>query len=253
MARRRKTRRTSRHIRMNGRRRRRSRRSSRMALKMNRLVRNVFGANITQDVVMPVLGGTVGFVAARYLGNMLAERSSSGTLGDPRIAKTAAAALGIPATFWLAKKSPTVARNSNMIALGMGIAAAESWLRDTPLLGGAPAAALVTSAPSTESAPSSGDGTSGIGAYYSAPMAGLADYYSEAMLGGLGAEPGNQGAVDDTMNKMEAVSTVTPTDLAMPAPTMPQVAPVSEPFAEGDKGQAGGLFARHLFSGMYGA
>lgn len=252
MARRRKTRRTSRHIRMNGRRRRRSRRSSRMALKMNRLVRNVFGADIARDVVMPVLGGTVGFVAARYLGNMLAEKAG-GTLADPRFAKTATAALGIPATFWLAKKSPTVARNSNMIALGMGIAAAESWLRDTPLLGGSPAAAVVESAPSTEAAPSSGDGTSGFGAYYSAPMAGLADYYSEGMLGGLGAEPGNQAAVDSTMNSMEAVSTVTPTDLAMQAPTMPQVAPVSEPFAEGDKGQAGGLFARHLFSGMYGA
>lgn len=250
MARRRRTRRTSRHVRMNGRRRRRSRRSSRVALKMNRLVRNVFGADLAKDVVMPVLGGTVGFIAARYAGNMLAAKGMGSS--DPRVAKSIAAVVGIPATFYLAKKNAMVARNSNMIALGMGLAAAEGWLRDTPLLGGSPAAAQITESPAPAPA-SSGDGTSGFGAYYSAPMAGLADYYSEGMLGGLGAEPGNQNAVDDTMNSMESISTVTPTDLAMRAPSMPQVAPVSEPFADGDKGQAGGLFARHLFSGMYGA
>jgi len=233
---------------MNGRRRRRSRRSSRVALKMNRLVRNVFGADIAKDVVMPVLGGTVGFIAARYVGNMLAAKGIGSS--DPRVAKSIAAVAGIPATFFLAKKSPMVARNSNMVALGMGLAAAEGWLRDTPLLGGSPAAAQMTAPPASTS---SGDGTSGFGAYYSAPMAGLADYYAEGMLGGLGAEPGDQNAVDDTMNSMESVSTVTPTDLAMRAPSMPQVAPVSERFAAGDKGQAGGLFARHLFSGMYGA
>jgi hypothetical protein len=222
-----------------------------MALKMNRLVRNVFGADIAKDVVMPVLGGTVGFIAARYLGNMLAEKGPA-AFADPRYAKTVTAAVGIPATFWLSKKSPAVAKNSGSIALGMGLAAAESWLRDTKLLGGSPAAAEVTEAPAEPPA-SSGDGTSGFGAYYNTPQASLADYYSEGMLGGLGASPGNQAAVDSTMNSMEAISTVTPTDLAMPAPNMPQVAKVTEPFAEGDKGQAGGLFARHLFSGMYGA
>ena len=248
MARRRRTRRSSRHIRMNSR-RRRGRRSSRMALKMNRLVRNMFGADIAKDVVIPVVGGTVGFIAARYLGNMLAQKGMISS--DPRVGKSLAALAGIPATFWLAKKSPIVSRNSNMVALGMGLAAAEGWLRDTPLLGGSPRAAALT-----ELAPApapSGDGTSGFGAYYSTPMAGLADYYSEGMLGGLGADPGNQGAVEDSLDDMESISTVTPTDLAMPAPNFPQVASISEPFAEGDKGRAGGLFARHLFSGMYGS
>lgn len=247
MARRRRTRRSSRHIRMNSRRRRR--RSSRLSLKMNRLVRNMFGADIAKDVVIPVAGGVVGFVAARYLGNMLAEKGLISS--DPRVGKSLAAAAGIPATFFLAKKSPVVSRNSNMIALGMGLAAAEGWLRDMPLLGGSPAAAALTT-PAPAPAPT-GDGTSGIGAYYSAPMAGLADYYSEGMLGGLGADPGNQGAVEDVMDAMESVSTVTPTDLAMPAPNRPEVAPIAEPFAAGDKGYAGGLFARNLFSGMYGS
>ncbi len=76
----------------------------------------------------------------------------------------------------------------------------------------------------------------------------------------LGADdPADQGQVDAAMDSLEsgveAISTVVPTDLAMRAPSMPQVRPVTESFARGagDKGYAGGMFARHLFSGMMGS
>lgn len=213
------------------------------------------------DVVVPVLGGTAGFIAARYLGNMIAMRDMLTT--DPKVGKSIAAAGGIAATFAFGRKIPIVSRNSGAIVLGMGLAAAESWIRDTPLLGGSPAAAAVPGIAPGAAIPASdmpgevevvGDGTSGFGAYYETPMTGLADHYTEGMLGGLGADPSDQSRVDSSMNQMEAVSTVIPTDLAMRASTMPQVASVRERFANsGDRGHAGGVFARHLFSGMMGS
>jgi len=225
------------------------------------------------QVLLPVLGGTAGFIAARYLGNMLAMRDMGSS--DPRVGKLIAAGVGIPATFALSRWKPggVVSKNSGAIVLGMGLAAAEAWIRDTPLLGGSPAAAAVT-----EPAPAAGpgiapgapippadlpgevevvEGASGIGAYFDEPTSGLADYYTEGMLGGLGADPADQARVEASMNHMESprpVSTIIPTSTALPASSMPQVAAVHERFAnQGDRGHAGGMFARHLFSGMMGS
>jgi hypothetical protein len=227
------------------------------------------------EVIMPVLGGTAGFIAARYLGNMLAMRDMGSS--DPKVGKTIAAAVGIPAVFALSRSMPggMVAKNSGAIVLGMGLASAEAWIRDTPLLGGSPAAAAVT-----EPAPTNGngiepgapipeadlpgeveivddEGSAGIGAYFETGASGLADYYTEGMLGGLGADPADQSRVERSLNRMESpspVSTIIPTGTAMRASRMPQVAAVHERFANrGDKGHAGGMFARHLFSGMMGS
>ena len=88
----------------------------------------------------------------------------------------------------------------------------------------------------------------GIGEYVDQPLSG-GDGLSG--LAGLG-EPGDQGAVDNTMNHMESISTIVPTDLALCAPNRPQVKRVTKSFASGDRGYAGGTFARHLFSGMVG-
>jgi hypothetical protein len=251
------------------------------------VLRNIFGADVMRDVVTPVVGGTVGFVLARYAGNMASARVPQ--LADPRYGKLAAAAVLIPATFAAARMSPMVRANAGAVVLGVGLAAAESFLRNTPLLGGAPAAALVATAPAaTPAAP----GTSGFGSYYKsmsglgrgydvshagAPYqgmlglgsptmyaaAGVGEYVDQPMSGlgdsgdgisGIGdlGEPGDQGAVDSSMNRMESISTITPTDMAMRAPTRPQVKEVTTPFASGDQGYAGGMFARHIFSGMVG-
>ena len=205
-----------------------------------------------RDVITPVIGASAGFVAARYVGNMLAERDLGTT--DPKIAKTIAAAVGIPAIYAMRRQFPMIGRNAGAIVLGMGMASAESWIRDVPMLGGSPAAAAVTEpAPTALTAgpipiPEAdipgevevveGGGT---GSYYDYPtnqygQAALSDYYSGSMLGGLGEE---------------AVSTVTPTGVAMRATNFPQVRKVTERFAsQGDRGHAGGVFARTLFSGM---
>ncbi len=242
------------------------------------------------SVVVPVLGGTAGFITARYLGNMMAMRDLITT--DPKLAKTIAAGVGIPATFALSRQMPggIIARNSGAIVLGMGLAAAEAWLRDTPLLGGSRAAASVTEdlppPPSNGNGNGNGNGLplpgtaplpdqpgemtvienggDGLSSYYDYPtnQEGQAlsdDYYTAQMLGA--ADPSNQASVEKSLNSMEAnggdvpaVSTVIPTDLAMRAQSMPQFASVRERFVNrGDRGHAGGMFARHLFSGMMGS
>jgi hypothetical protein len=270
------------------RRRRHSRkvRSNRSRRRARRVLRNIFGADVMRDVITPVLGGTVGFVLARYAGNMASMRIPQ--LADPRYGKLAAAAVLTPAIFAAAKMSPTVRANAGALVLGVGLAAAESFLRNTPFLGGAPAAALiapptmptVTSPPATGSYYSEGMlsglgrgydlshagapyqgmlglgstmyAAAGVGEYVDQPMSGMGDGGDGlAGIGDLG-EPGDQGAVDAATNRMEAISTITPTDLALKAGVLPQVKRVTTPFAAGDKGYAGGVFARHLFSGMVG-
>lgn len=245
-----------------------------------RMRRNFFGADLMRDVVTPVLGGTAGFLAARALGHVITDRVAF-VGGDLSMGKAIAALVGIPATFAAAGMYPMVARNSGPIVLGMGLAAAEAYLRNTPLLGGAPAAAAIMApapAPAVAPPPPTPEGSSGVGSYYQEGMLGMGTMYATAGLGrgydishagapykgmlglgtmyataGLGdAEPGDQSAVDQRMDVMESVSTITPTDLALRASTMPQVRPVDHPFASGDKGYAGGVFARHLFSGMMG-
>lgn len=258
------------------------------------MLRNIFGANVVNDVVIPVIGGTVGFVLARYAGNMASARIPR--LADPRYGKLAAAAVLIPVTFAAARMYPGMIRaNSGAAVLGIGLAAAESFLRNTPLLGGAPVAALVAPTPAeaaaappdTAAAPAAGVGSyynegmlglgrgydvghagapyqgmlglgatmyaaAGVGEYVDQPMNGLGD--SGDGISGIGdlGEPGDQEAVDSSMNRMESISTITPTDVAMRAQVRPQVRRVTTPFASGDQGYAGGTFARHLFSGMVG-
>lgn len=231
-----------------------------------------------RSVITPVAGGAAGFVAARSLGNMMAMRDLLTT--DPKLAKTIAAGVGIPATFMLARRMPgsLISRNQGAIVLGMGLASAEAWLRDTPLLGGSRAAAAVTedlpppsnggALPGTApEADMPGEmtvvegGGDGLSSYYAYPTSGgqslSDDYYTASMLGNTG-DPANQSSVDKSLDIMEsdveAVSTVIPTDMALRANSMPQFAPVRERFANrGDRGHAGGVFARHLFSGMMGS
>lgn len=99
------------------------------------------GADIVGDVLAPVLGGLVGFVAARAAGHFLAKQDLISS--DPRVGKTIAAAAGVPLVLAL-HKQPVIAKNTGAIILGLGLAASEAWLRDTPLLGGSPAAAALT-------------------------------------------------------------------------------------------------------------
>ncbi|RLB45787.1 MAG: hypothetical protein DRJ42_29160 [Deltaproteobacteria bacterium] len=193
-------------------------------------------ATIKNSAVIPLLGASAGFVAVRAAGNALADRDMGTT--NPKTAKLIAAAVSVPVIYALAAKKPSgmVGRHYGALLLGVGMASAEAYLRDTKLLGGSPAAAALTADDAATATTEDGGGTAGLASYY--------DYQTnregQAAMFGLGSSHG-----------MEAVSTVIPTDTALIASSMPQWAPVTEKFvSHGDKGYAGGVFARQLFSGM---
>jgi len=211
-----------------------------------------------KSVLVPVLGGAAGFVGARYLGNMVAMKDWGTT--DPRTGKLIAAAVGIPATFAVSRKMKggMLSRHSGAIVLGMGLAAAEAYLRNTPMLGGGRAAAALTNGGGTlvpeglvpADAPPAEVAAAEVAAETTGD--GLSAYYTQSMLGSLG-DPADQGEVEATMDRAEPVSTVIPTDRALVARDWKQWRKVNERFANrGDRGYAGGIYARHLFSGMMG-
>jgi hypothetical protein len=70
---------------------------------------------------------------------------------------------------------------------------------------------------------------------------------------GLGSDPGNQSAIDSVLEVAEGFSTVEPIDAAYPVIAKRAVRPVTEQMGSpGDRGWAGGTFARTIFSAMSG-
>lgn len=258
---------------MGHRRSRRNRRS--MKPNRRRLRRNIFGTDIMSGVVVPVLGGTAGFIAVRALGNFWANMPNFPLVaGNPRASKLAAAVVGIPLAYWASKKMPMVRDNSGAIVLGMGLAATEGYLRGTPWLTGSPAslladlraqhavasaggAAPAPSAP-TAAAPAAAPATSGFGQYYTPGMLGLGygvdvSHYGAPYQGMLGLGDDLDQSVAPTQDGATGVSTVTPTDVASAMSNQPQARRVRERMVSPeDRGYAGGMFARHLFAGMAG-
>jgi hypothetical protein len=212
--------------------------------------------DVMGDIVTPVLGGVAGFVVARVIGNWAAQRGLPVIGGNPKLGKVAAALVGIPVAYAVGRKVNIVGRNQGAIILGMGLAASEAYIRDWALIGGG-------SSPAASTLPSAPPAASGIGA----------DYYTEGMLGSMydvshagapykgmlgvddaGLDWADQSVVENALNGMEAVSTVNPVDMAARPTSTPQALRVTETMAnQGDRGYAGGLYARHLFSGMMGS
>jgi hypothetical protein len=245
-----------------------------MRMVMNKLMRN--GSEIAKDVLMPIGVGGAGFVAARALSNLDMVESKLGSN-----AKIVTPIVGIVATLALAKPLKLSTTNRNFLALGMGVVALDAVMKKiAPDFMADRAPALPT--------PS---GTSGFGTYYDvsaagAPyqgMLGLGEtYYAaagvgemyEAAAGGIGetyyaaAGVGETyeaaaGNFDDPTIEGELLlsgaevsagvaptSTIEPTDVARQAGNFLPVRPTTQPFAA--RSQAGGLFARNLFTGMVG-
>ena len=229
-----------------------------------------------RDVVTPVIGGTVGFVAARLLSNGLANVAQlrgmldSGAVDAAGAANTKIAAnlLGIAATLGLSTKVAIIRQNRGALVTGMGLALTDRliqrWSTAYPAYGGY------------------------LGEYVSQPMSGLGATMFAAAGYAEGVDPGNQANVEAMLNGMEGVeqaaagmgeadarlqemwgrnrpaftSTEMPEGVALAVTgTLPldreihtsmvtpeaQVGTMSTP--EG-RGFAGGLFARNLFGGM---
>ena len=224
-----------------------------MRMVMNKLMRN--GSEIAKDVLMPIGVGGAGFVAARALSNLDMVESKLGSN-----AKIVTPIVGIVATLALAKPLKLSTTNRNFLALGMGVVALDAVMKKiAPDFMADRAPALPT--------PS---GTSGFGTYYDvsaagAPyqgMLGLGEtYYAAAGVGetyeaaaGNFDDPTIEGELLLSGAEVSAgvapTSTIEPTDVARQAGNFLPVRPTTQPFAA--RSQAGGLFARNLFTGMVG-
>lgn len=303
-SRRRSTRRNPKYVVMNRRRR--------------RLRRNAFlgGADLMKDVLMPVAGGTAGFVAARVLSNALANMDAVRDLLDKdkpaseaANTKIAANVVGILATLGLATKVKLIKDNQGALITGMGLALTDRLLGRVT----GDAAQYLAGMGEYVSQPLGEYVSQPLGEYVSQPlggMGGVGDYaklpawqgyeYATAGMGqtlyaaaGLGADPANQALVDAALDAAEHeggvmqaaagmgqtlyaaaglgqesdaalqrmysreqppfASDYIPTDMALPTThNMPYARPVPDSLVTPEgKGYAGGLFARHLFGGMF--
>jgi hypothetical protein len=216
-----------------------------MRLMMNKLMRN--GSEIAKDVLMPIGVGGAGFVAARALSNIGMVKDK---LGDN--AKIVTPILGVVATLALAKPLKLSTVNRNFLALGMGVVAVDALMKKV-----APGF-MADRAP----APS---GTAGFGSYYDVSAAG-APYQGMFGVGEMyEAAAGNYddptvaaefllGDAEQKAGVLPAgvapVSTIEPTDVAREASNFASIRPTQQQFAA--RSQAGGLFARNLFTGVTG-
>lgn len=229
---------------------------------MNKLMRS--GSEIAKDVLMPIGVGGAGFVAARALSNLDMVESKLGSN-----AKIVAPLVGVVATLALAKPLKLSTVNRNFLALGMGVVAVDALMKK--VAPGFMADRVVTTPTSS--------GTSGFGAYYDvsaagAPYqgmfgvgemyeaaAGIGEMYeaaagnyddptteAEFMLGDAEQKAGVLPAASSSA--VVPVSTIDPTGVAREAANFPQIRPTTQQFAA--RSQAGGLFARNLFTGMVG-
>ena len=215
-SRRRSTRRNPKWVVRNRRRRRRVRRNQ------------LSGAMLMRDVVTPVIGGTVGFVAARVLSNGVANVAAVRDLLDrgqeaatAENTKIAANVLGILATLGLAPRIPILKKNQGAVITGMGLALTDRLLGKVT----GPAAAYLgeyVSSPLGEyvSQPLGAyvQDPGMLGEYVSQPLgdtlyaaAGMGEtLYAAAGMGAYaeGVDPGNQGMVDAALDTMEGEGTM---------------------------------------------
>jgi hypothetical protein len=214
---------------------------------LRRLARNVSigGIDVIEKIVFPALGATGGMLVSQWLGSKVGPSLLPGQ--DPRfvaLGVSAAAAFGaymLGDTFGL---SPETQRT---VAAGAGVAGILPWV---------PAAMLPTG--------------SMMASATTPPVPAMSGYYQRSMLGGLmvdvshagapykgmlglGSDPSDQDAIDDVLTISEAVSTVEPIDMALPAVSKRAVRRVRETMGTpGDNGWAGGTFARNIFSAVSG-
>jgi hypothetical protein len=192
--------------------RRHSRRSRH--LRRNRGHRRMFrnaAVDIMQQVIIPVAGGTAGFVGARVIANAISQVSAiTNILDKDKPAEMAdntkilANLLTIAATFGVGAKVEIVRKNQGAIVTGMGLALVDKLLGKI----GGTAGNYLSGVGEYFEQPVAGIGeyfdqpVSGMGAYISDPTAGMGEYF-EQPVAGLGAMYATAGA-DGLMDVAEA-------------------------------------------------
>lgn len=204
---------------------------------VRRLARNVAvgGIDVIEKIAFPALGATGGLLAAQWLGSKVGPSWFPGT--DPRLMAAGGSIVSAFGAYMLGSNFGLSPETQLSVAAGAGLAGLLPWVPSAML--SAPLAPVATS-----------------GYYQRSMLGGLMVDVSHAgspfkgMLG-LGSDADAQQAVDDVMDVAEAVSTVEPIDLALPAKSKKAIRRVREQMGTpGDRGWAGGVFGRNIFSAV---
>jgi hypothetical protein len=200
---------------------------------------------VIEKIGFPALGATGGMLLSQWVHAKVATRVLAGY--DPKLVALGASALTAYGVYMVGDSLGLSPETQMTVAAGAGVAGLTPWV---------PAAmqqVLVAEAAPTIGAPSA---TSGY--YNRGLLGGLMVDVSHAgapykgMLG-LGSMPSDQREIDNVLTTAEAISTVEPMDPALPAIPKKAVRRVREKMGSpGDRGWAGGTFARSLFSGTMG-
>lgn len=210
--------------------------------RLRRLVRNatIGSISLMEKIVIPALGATGGMLAAQWIGSRVAPALLPGQ--DAKLLAVGSSVVAAYGAYVLGDSFGLNADTQLAAAAGAGAAAIMPWV-PTHLMSMLPPASM----------PAAPTATSGY--YQSEMLGGLMVDVSHAgapykgMLG-LGADPADQSVIDEVIETAEAVSTVEPRDLALPAVRKDTVRRVRERMGTpADRGWAGGTFARTLFSG----
>jgi len=208
---------------------------------LRRLTRNVAfgGIDVMEKIVFPSLGATGGMLLASWLGSKVGPSLLPGQ--DLKLIALGAAAASAFGAYTLGESLGLSPETQMAVAAGAGMSGITPWL---------PAAIL----PVVSLAPAPNVATSGY--YQRGMLSGLMVDVSHAgapykgMLG-LGADPSDQDAVDNVLSTVEGISTVEPIDMALPAIPKKEFRRVRETMGTPrDRGWAGGVYARNIFSGM---
>jgi hypothetical protein len=202
------------------------------------------GIDVIEKIVFPALGATGGLLVSQWLGTKLGPSLLPGQ--DPRLIALGASALAAYGAYMLGEGVGFSPETQMTVAAGAGVAGILPWVPPAMLSTVASAAALP-------------------------PPVAMSGYYQRSMLGGLmvdvshaGApykgmlglgdnDPADQDVIDDVLSSAEAVSTVEPMDMALPAISKRAVRQVNEQMGSPrDRGWAGGTFARNIFSAISG-
>lgn len=213
---------------------------------LRRLAKNmtVGGIDTIDKIVVPAVGATGGLLLSQWLGSKVAASYMPGY--DPRLVALGTAAATALGAYKLGTGLGLAPDTQMVVAAGAGIAGLLPWVPPAML-------PMVSSA----AAPPPNVATSGF--YQRGMLSGLMVDVSHAgapykgMLG-LGADPADQSVIDDVLTTAEggaqAVSMVEPRDMALPVTSKRAFRRVRETMATPrDRGWAGGLYARTLFSG----
>ncbi len=210
---------------------------------LRRLTRNVSvgGIDVIEKIVFPALGATGGMLLAQYVGSKAGPALMPTT--DPRIVAVGASAASALAAYLIGERVGLSPETQASIAAGAGVVGMAPWLPFSFV--------RATVAQTTDAlAPAQPNAVSG--------------YYQRSMLGGLMVDVshagapykgmfglGGDGELEDEIDNAEAVSIVEPIDMAREAVDVNPFPVVRETMATpGDRGWAGGIYARNLFSGL---